>query len=99
MSYKVTLINEAKGSRTTLEVQENEYIYDVAAEQGIDIPVSCCAGTCFTCTGKVLEGEVSQDTDFLKPKEVKAGFVLVCKTSPRSDCVILTHQEEALLDL
>ena len=99
MSYKVTLINETTGSKTTLDVRSDEYIYDVAAEQGIGLPVSCCAGTCFTCTGKVLAGAVVQDTDFLKPKEVEAGFVLICKTAPRSDCVILTHQEEALLDL
>ena len=99
MNYKVTLVNDVEKSKITLDVQDNEYIYDVAADQGFDIPVSCCVGTCFTCTGKMLDGQVVQDTDFLKPKEEQAGFVLICRSSPRSDCVILMNQEEALLDL
>jgi ferredoxin len=97
--YKVRLIDEQTGLDKTIKVAPNEYILDAAERQGIELPVSCRAGVCVSCTGKVVEGKIEQDTDFLKPKEVQAGFLLTCRAYPRSDCVILTHQEEALLDL
>ncbi|MBW4621471.1 MAG: 2Fe-2S iron-sulfur cluster binding domain-containing protein [Cyanosarcina radialis HA8281-LM2] len=98
--YRVTLINEAKGSKDTIEVLGNEYILDAAEQQNVELPYSCRAGACISCTGKVLQGEVDRnDHSFLREKELKAGFVLLCAAYPMSDCVISTHQEDALLDL
>jgi ferredoxin len=99
MKYKVTLVNEAKGLNATIKCGDDEYILDAAEQQGIELPVSCRTGACVTCTGKILQGKVEQDHTFLKEKEMDAGFVLTCRAFPRSDCVILTHQEDALLDL
>lgn len=98
-TYRVTLINEEKGIKKTIKVKENEYIYDAAEVQGIKLPVSCQAGACISCAAKIIEGSVSQDHTFLKPQELDAGFVLTCRAYPQSDCVLLTHQEEVLLDL
>jgi len=97
--YKVTLINEEKGLKKTIEVSGDEYIFDAAERQGIQLPVSCRAGSCISCTGKLISGEVDQDHNFLKPNELAAGFILTCRAYAMSDCVILTHQEDALLDL
>jgi ferredoxin len=96
--YSITLLQKGQEASTTIKVGADEFILESAEDQGIKLPASCYAGKCITCVSRLLEGEVEQDHVFLKPSEMAAGFILTCKSYPRSDCVILTHQEEALLD-
>ncbi|MBR8826642.1 MAG: 2Fe-2S iron-sulfur cluster binding domain-containing protein [Gomphosphaeria aponina SAG 52.96 = DSM 107014] len=98
-TYNVTLVNEETGLKNTIQVMGHEFIQEVAELEGIELPVSCRAGACVSCTARLIKGEVDQDHIFLKRKEEDAGFILLCKSYPMSDCVILTHQEEALLNL
>jgi ferredoxin len=54
--------------------------------------------SCGQCCGRVIEGSVRVDEGqlVLTDEQLAAGFVVLCRSSPRSDAVILTHQESEL---
>ncbi|ABF11746.1 benzoate 1,2-dioxygenase electron transfer component BenC [Cupriavidus metallidurans] len=72
---------------------DNETLSDAAYRQQINIPLDCRDGACGTCRGLCESGhydlpESSYIEDALTAEEAAKGYVLACKTRPRSDCVI-----------
>ena len=95
--YNVRLIGEADGLDETIEVDEDEFILDAAEAEDIKLPFSCRAGTCSTCTGRVIEGDIQESGGnpdmFFNKTQRAAGFRLLCIASPTCDCTVLVEQE------
>lgn len=97
-TYNVRLLSKKYNLDTVLSVDENTTILDAAEDADIELPFSCQSGSCSSCVGKVVEGEIDQsEQNFLDDDQVAKGFALLCVTYPRSDCTIRTHQEAYLV--
>ena len=67
---------------------DSEYILDAAEKVGLEIENSCRAGTCGTCTAKVLKGEVTYEEDYDALSDLEPGEILTCCSKPVSSIVI-----------
>nr|WP_306455504.1 ferredoxin--NADP reductase [Pedobacter panaciterrae] len=80
-TYSVVL--NLKGQEYRLSVPYDKTILNAALEQKIDIPYSCKAGICSTCTANCVKGGVRMDyNEILMDDEIAAGRVLVCTGHP-----------------
>src|SRR5690625_4679797 len=98
MSYTVTI--QPNGFQIT--VNEGETVIDAALRQGISIPYSCRGGTCGSCMGELISGEVRYQDDLppaLSGDEAAAGKALFCSAYPQSDLEIHVREARAGSDI
>ena len=98
MSYHVTL----QASGHTFEVEENEFILDAALRQGINFPYGCRSGSCGTCLGQLVSGELDYPEGLpitLMEHEVKEGKAIFCTSIAKSDLIIDVKEVTSALDV
>ncbi len=84
-THRVSLRNVG----VTLDVGEEQPIYQAALKAGIQLPIGCSYGGCITCAAKLIEGRVRQPgATALNKRQSKAGYILLCVARPVTDCVI-----------
>jgi CDP-4-dehydro-6-deoxyglucose reductase len=72
-------------------VETGESVLDAALRQGVMLPYGCRNGTCGSCKGKVIEGEVHYPDGrppALSAAEQAEGLALFCRGLPRGDVTI-----------
>jgi len=80
---------ELRNCGVTLEVAQDQPIYQSALAAGIQLPIGCDYGGCITCAAKLISGKVRQPgATALNKRQSKAGYILLCVAQPMSDCVI-----------
>lgn len=96
--YKVSIA----GKERDFIVNEGEAILTAALRQGVMLPYSCKNGTCGSCKGRILEGEVHYPFHppmALQRSDYAAGNALLCQAEPQEDLVIEVREIEALRDI
>ncbi|GBF87313.1 hypothetical protein Rsub_00024 [Raphidocelis subcapitata] len=97
-SYKVT-VRSPEGQDVTFDCAPDQLILEAAEASGLELPFMCRTGTCCTCCGKRVQGEVDQPGQgLLSPEHEQQGYALLCSSYPRSDLVILSHAEEDFIN-
>ena len=97
-AYQVHVYSEPEKLDIRFPCEPGEYIVEAAERAGFELPSSCRNGGCLTCTGKLMAGEadIVEDQYVLEDHQIAAGFRLLCITTPRSDVVFMSHQQEEL---
>jgi CDP-4-dehydro-6-deoxyglucose reductase, E3 len=98
MSYRIRI--EPSGHEFTVEAGET--ILDAALRQGIGLPYSCRNGSCGSCKGRLLSGNVDYgiyEETALSAAERAAGKALFCQARPASDLVVQARELEGVTDI
>ncbi len=95
--HQVTVRLPRSDQSATFPCREDQFILNAALTSGITLPFGCRMGSCGQCSGRVVEGQVERDDQVILSQElIDQGFTVLCRTRPRSDVVIVTHQEPEL---
>ena len=95
MAYQV----EIEPSAHVFTVNEAQTLLEGALAEGIMLRHSCREGTCGTCKGKVLSGQIDHadsDTEVLTQEEREQGYALFCRAKACSNVQIYAPEVSEL---
>jgi ferredoxin len=93
-SHRVTVQLPTMAESATFDCREDQFILNAALASGVALPFGCRMGSCGMCAGRILSGTVDRaDQVILTDEQIAQGFTVLCKSRPRSDLTIVTHQE------
>lgn len=98
MSFKV----HVKPSGHDFTLESGATILDGALRQGLAFPYGCRNGTCGSCKGKILEGEIEHgesEVRALSDAEKLAGMALFCQAKPLTDVTIQVREFDTALGI
>lgn len=74
----------------TFDAWPEQSLLDSMEQGGIAWPTSCRSGSCRTCMGRLLEGEVRYEMEWpgLLAEEKAEGWILPCVARPVGDVVL-----------
>jgi ring-1,2-phenylacetyl-CoA epoxidase subunit PaaE len=82
------------GRSTTVTVAEGVTVLEGAQRSRPDLPFACKGGVCGTCRARVVQGDVRMRRNFaLEDKEIAAGFVLTCQSTPVTEKVVVDFDD------
>ncbi len=87
VSYSVKLVP----SGHEYGVGADESVLDAALSNGLSLPYGCRTGTCGTCRGRLIEGEVDYPEGWpraLSETEAQERWALLCRAVPRTDLLV-----------
>jgi CDP-4-dehydro-6-deoxyglucose reductase len=96
--FVVTLSASGKSFR----VRKGENVLTAALRQGVMLPYSCKNGTCGSCKGLVLAGEVHYPFHpplALEREDIADGFALLCQAEPLENLEVQVREIEAVRDI
>lgn len=96
--FEVTLAGNGKSFR----VREGESVLAAALRQGVMLPYSCKNGTCGSCKGQLMSGEVHYPFHpplALERSDFAEGYALLCQAEPVEDLVVKVREIEAVRDI
>jgi ferredoxin len=95
--HQVTVHIPSMKESATFQCHEDQLILNAALASGVSLPFGCRMGSCGMCVGRIVEGTVERvEQLILTDEQIAQGYVPLCKSRPRSDLVIITHQESEL---
>ncbi|MGE4071747.1 MAG: 2Fe-2S iron-sulfur cluster-binding protein [Lysobacterales bacterium] len=87
------------GSGKSFDVRGGETVLAAARRAGLALPYSCLSGSCGSCKGRLISGEVSypyNPPSALSEAERECGQALLCQAVASSDLTIAIREVEAV---
>ena len=89
----VTVLLDGRATTFTLP-RDGVSVLAATLEARPDAPFACTNGVCGTCRARVVEGEVTMDSNYaLEPEELARGMVLTCQSHPLSDRLTVDYDQ------